>query len=94
MKAQLVDAIRMLERAGIIDHNGHCSARRDAGAFYINSGASVRGALDVGDIVTVHATDPASAIDIRHFCNITENPLIDSSIDGDVYTYVIRKDAP
>ena len=53
MKAQLVDAIRMLERAGIIDHNGHCSARRDAGSFYINSGASVRGALDVGDIVTV-----------------------------------------
>ena len=53
MKEQLVDAIRMLERAGIIDHNGHCSARRDTDAFYINSGASVRGALDVGDIVTV-----------------------------------------
>ena len=53
MKQQLVDAIRMLERAGIIDHNGHCSARRDAGSFYINSGASVRGALTVEDIVTV-----------------------------------------
>ena len=53
MKQQLVDAIRMLERAGIIDHNGHCSARRDATSFYINSGASVRGALDVDDIVTV-----------------------------------------
>ena len=53
MKQQLVDAIRMLERAGIIDHNGHCSARRDASAFYINSGASVRGALTVADIVTV-----------------------------------------
>ena len=43
----------MLERAAIIDHNGHCSARRDANAFYINSGASVRGALTVDDIVTV-----------------------------------------
>ena len=53
MKQQLVDAIRMLERAAIIDHNGHCSARRDANAFYINSGASVRGALTVDDIVTV-----------------------------------------
>jgi len=53
MKPQLVDAIRMLERAGIIDHNGHCSARRDARSFYINSGASVRGALTVDDIVTV-----------------------------------------
>jgi L-fuculose-phosphate aldolase len=53
MKPQLVDAIRMLERAGIIDHNGHCSARRDASSFYINSGASVRGALTTDDIVTV-----------------------------------------
>jgi ribulose-5-phosphate 4-epimerase/fuculose-1-phosphate aldolase len=53
MKQQLVDAIRMLERAAIIDHNGHCSARRDANSFYINSGASVRGALTVADIVTV-----------------------------------------
>jgi len=53
MKQQLVDAIRMLERAGYIDHNGHCSARRDAGSFYINSGASVRGTLTVNDIVTV-----------------------------------------
>jgi len=53
MKQQLVDAIRMLERAGFIDHNGHCSARRDASSFYINSGASVRGALTAEDIVTV-----------------------------------------
>ena len=53
MKQQLVDAIRMLERAGYIDHNGHCSARRDANTFYINSGASVRGALTVDDLVTV-----------------------------------------
>jgi ribulose-5-phosphate 4-epimerase/fuculose-1-phosphate aldolase len=53
MKQQLVDAIRMLERAGLIDHNGHASARLDADAFYINSGASVRGALTVDDIVTV-----------------------------------------
>jgi ribulose-5-phosphate 4-epimerase/fuculose-1-phosphate aldolase len=52
-KQQLVDAIRMLERAGYIDHNGHASARRDATSFYINSGASVRGALTVDDVVTV-----------------------------------------
>jgi L-ribulose-5-phosphate 4-epimerase len=52
-KEQLVDAIRMLERAGYIDHNGHASARRDATSFYINSGASVRGALTTDDVVTV-----------------------------------------
>ncbi len=53
MMQQLVDAIRMLERAEYIDHNGNCSARRDAASFYINSGASVRGSLTTADIVTV-----------------------------------------
>src|SRR3954471_19375772 len=53
IKQELVDAIRMLESAEYIDHNGHCSARRDADSFYINSGASARGALTVDDIVTV-----------------------------------------
>ncbi len=52
-KQKLVDAIRMLERAEIIDHNGHCSIRRDAGSLYINSGASVRGALTLEDIVGI-----------------------------------------
>jgi len=53
LKRQLVDAIRMLERAGIINHSGHCSARRDADSFFVNTGASVRGALTVDDIVAV-----------------------------------------
>jgi L-fuculose-phosphate aldolase len=53
IKQELVDAIRMLERAEYIDHNGHCSVRRDANSFYINSGASVRGSLTVDDIVAV-----------------------------------------
>jgi L-fuculose-phosphate aldolase len=49
----LVEAIRMLERAEIVDHSGHCSARRGADSYYINSGASVRSALTVDDIVAV-----------------------------------------
>lgn len=53
LKQQLVDAVRMLERAEYIDHNGHCSVRRDATSFYINSGASMRAALTVEDIVAV-----------------------------------------
>ena len=53
LKGQLVDAIRMLERAGIINHSGHCSARRDADSFFVNTGAAVRGALTVDDIVAV-----------------------------------------
>jgi L-fuculose-phosphate aldolase len=53
LKQKLVDAIRMLEKADYIDHNGHCSARRDGSSFYINSGASMRGALTVDDIVAI-----------------------------------------
>jgi L-fuculose-phosphate aldolase len=49
----LVEAIRMLERAEIIDHSGHCSARRGPDSYYINSGASVRSALTVDDIVAI-----------------------------------------
>jgi L-fuculose-phosphate aldolase len=51
VKQQLVDAIRMLARAHIIDHSGHCSIRRDDESFYINSGASTRGTLTTADIV-------------------------------------------
>lgn len=53
-REDLVAAIRMLEAAGLIDYSGHCSARRDAGTFYINSGASVRNALTAADIVAVN----------------------------------------
>jgi L-ribulose-5-phosphate 4-epimerase len=52
-RQDLVDCIRMLEKADYIDHNGHCSIRRDAASFFINSGASIRSSLTVDDIVTV-----------------------------------------
>jgi len=53
VKALLADAIRMLAHAGIVDHSGHGSARRDGASFYINSASSARGALTIDDIVTV-----------------------------------------
>jgi ribulose-5-phosphate 4-epimerase/fuculose-1-phosphate aldolase len=53
IKRELVDAIRMLARAEIVDHSGHGSARRDGETFYINSGASVRSTLTVEDIVAI-----------------------------------------
>ena len=52
-KQLLVDAIRMLARAGIVDHSGHGSVRRYGASFYINSGASTRSALTTTDIVAV-----------------------------------------
>ena len=53
VKERLVEAIRMLENAELIDYGGHGSERRDAGGYYINSGASVRSSLTPGDIVAV-----------------------------------------
>jgi L-fuculose-phosphate aldolase len=50
---QLVEAIRMLTYADLVDYSGHASVRRDATSFYINSGASVRAALTAADIVAV-----------------------------------------
>ncbi len=50
---RLVDAIRMLARANIVDHSGHGSARRDGESFYINSAASTRSALTTDDLVTI-----------------------------------------
>lgn len=53
-KQMLVDAILMLERAQIIDFNGHFSVRAGDGRhMLINSGKSVRSALTVDDIVAV-----------------------------------------
>jgi L-ribulose-5-phosphate 4-epimerase len=50
----LADAILMLERAEVVDFNGHFSWRVPGREqMLINSGASVRSALTVADIVTI-----------------------------------------
>lgn len=53
-KKMLVDAILMMERAQIIDFNGHFSTRVPGTEhMLINSGQSVRSALTTLDIVTI-----------------------------------------
>lgn len=52
-RTQLVDAIRMLERANVVDYNGHFSARVGDDRLLINSGPSVRGALTAADIISI-----------------------------------------
>lgn len=53
-KQMLADAILMLERAQVIDFNGHFSARLPGTEhMLINSGKSVRSALSADDIVTI-----------------------------------------
>jgi ribulose-5-phosphate 4-epimerase/fuculose-1-phosphate aldolase len=77
VRRQLVDAIRMLARADIVDHSGHGSARRDGASFYINSAASARGALTADDIVTVDLDG--------HLLDGTARPPFEFHIHSEVY---------
>lgn len=52
-RQRIADALAMMEAAGIIDFNGHFSARTGADRFLINSGASVRSAITAADIIEV-----------------------------------------
>ncbi len=47
----------------------------------------------VGETLTVRATDPTSYIDIRLFCETTDQELLSAEEEDGVYTYVIRKAA-
>ena len=49
----LVDAIVMLERAGIVDFNGHASVRVAPDRILINSGRSLRNVLTEADVVAI-----------------------------------------
>lgn len=52
-KQALVDCIRMLERADIIDYNGHASIRVGDDRMYINIGSCQRSRLTTEDICTI-----------------------------------------
>ena len=44
-----------------------------------------------GEVLTVLATDPGAQRDFVMLCNASGNTLVESSKDGDVFTFVIRK---
>lgn len=50
--------------------------------------------LGEGDILVVEATDPASVIDFRHFCNTTQHRLIEHTVADGVFIYRIRCGGP
>lgn len=54
LKQMLADALRMMERAEVIDFNGHMSCRMPGtDHVLINSGKSVRSALTAADIIVI-----------------------------------------
>ena len=52
-KEQLVRCIRMLERSGIMDYNGHASTRLGDGRMLTNIGSSQRSRLTVDDLCII-----------------------------------------
>ncbi len=47
--------------------------------------------LTPGSLLAVEATDPASVIDIPHFCTETGHVLVEQSQAGEVYRFLIRR---
>lgn len=47
--------------------------------------------LPVGGVLTVRATDPAAEQDFPAYCRQTGHELVETSRDGDVLVFVIRK---
>ncbi|MCC3305459.1 sulfurtransferase TusA family protein [Sneathiella sp. HT1-7] len=50
-------------------------------------------ALKEGERLKVHATDPASTIDFRHFCDVSGYLLENTSETDGLFEYIIVKSA-
>ncbi len=47
--------------------------------------------LAPGTVLAIEATDPASVIDIPHYCQESGHKLVAQSREGDVYRYEIER---
>lgn len=48
-------------------------------------------ALAAGDVVEILATDPGSVPDFTAWARATGNPLLEHSLEGGVYRFLLRK---
>jgi tRNA 2-thiouridine synthesizing protein A len=49
--------------------------------------------LPTGGTLQVLATDPGAVKDFEAFCRTTGNELVESTVDGKVYSFVIKRTA-
>ncbi len=47
--------------------------------------------LGDGQTLEVLATDPGSVADFQAFCRTTGNELVEHSVDGDVYRFLLKR---
>ncbi len=85
LKQQLVDAIRMLERADIIDYNGHASIRLDDGRMLINSGSCQRSQLTSADICTIDMDGQVLGGDRTDTSSGTGRPPLEFHLHAGIY---------
>jgi len=46
--------------------------------------------LSAGQTLEILATDPGSVADFEAFCRTTGHELVEHSVDGDVYRFIIK----
>ena len=49
--------------------------------------------VPAGGTLEILATDPGSVADFEAFCRQTGNELLENSVDGDVYHFLIKRSA-
>jgi len=47
--------------------------------------------MEDGKILEILATDPGSIADFEAFCRTTGNTLVEHTVDGDVYKFLIKR---
>ena len=47
--------------------------------------------MAAGDVLEIHATDPGAVADFEAFCRQTGNELVESSQEGDIYKFQIKR---
>jgi tRNA 2-thiouridine synthesizing protein A len=47
--------------------------------------------ISVGTTLEVLATDPGAVKDFEAFCRTTGNELVESKVDGKIYSFIIRR---
>jgi len=47
--------------------------------------------MATGEVLEIHATDPGAVADFQAFCRKTGHELLDSSQDGDIYKFQIKR---
>lgn len=51
-------------------------------------------AMAPGQVLRLRATDPASMIDVPHFCAGAGHQVLEARVDGAVRVFLIRRGAP